>query len=402
MDFLDYFNIFSYFFVVFSAILWFTVYLSNRKKLIDKPKNIKRAITFLLPSYNEEKNIARCITSIKNLNYPQNLIKIIVIDDGSTDNTFKEASKFKDVMVIRKKNGGKSTALNEGLKHVTTDFVGCLDGDSFFDPNYLEKMFDKFKGNVGAVTPALKAHNDDSYIRKIQYVEYMFSIFLRKMFSIFECQYVTPGPGSIYKTDILKNLGGFDEKNMTEDMEMAFRIINSGYKLENVMDAYVYTDTPKGIGGLFKQRIRWYRGYIENTKKYSNMIGNKNFGNLGVFMLPINFMWMFILSFFLITSMIVLSYNVVQGLANWGVINYGIIMPTINEINIVNFYTFFNVIFLIIGLATMWLGIKCSGEDVDIKKIQHYLVYLFIYPILISFFWLISVIYEILGVDWKW
>ncbi|MEM5879483.1 MAG: glycosyltransferase [Candidatus Aenigmatarchaeota archaeon] len=363
------------------------------------------SITFLVPAHNEEKNIGKCLESILNLNYPKDKLKVIVIDDGSTDNTGKIVKKFKKVKLIRQKNLGKAAALNNGLKHVKTELVACMDADSFPDENFLVKMVGYIeRREVASVTPAIKVFEPKTLMQKIQWVEYLWSIFLRKLFNFFDCQYVTPGPGSIYKTSVLKKLGGFDENNLVEDTEIALRLVKNGYKIENSIDAYTYTNAPKDFKKLFAQRLRWYRGYIQNVFKYSKMIANPKYGNLGFFVLPINFVWMFILGFLLFSQIFTLAWNGLQYLMSWYHIKFAILQPEIRvDIFLIDFYTYFFLLFLIMSLFILWVSIVFSGEKVDLKKkFSFYLSYILIYPFLISIFWLSSIIYEIVGARRKW
>ncbi|MEM5836518.1 MAG: glycosyltransferase [Candidatus Aenigmatarchaeota archaeon] len=369
-----------------------------------KPKRLP-SITFLVPAYNEEKNIGKCLQSILNLDYPKNKLKVIVIDDGSTDNTPRIVKKFKKVKLIRQKNSGKAAALNNGLKYVKTELVACMDADSYPEKNYLLEMIGYLeKKNVAAVTPAMKVLNTQTIIQKIQWVEYLWQIFLRKIFNFFDCQYVIPGPGSVYKTFVLKKVGGFEVGNIAEDTEIAFRIIDKGYRIENSINAYVYTEAPSNFKGLYKQRIRWYRGYIQNVVKYSKMVFNPKYGNLGFFLLPMNFVWMFILSFLFFSQIFTLLWNFAQYFISWYHIKFAVILPEMRvDIFLIDFYTYFFFLFLLLTLFTLWLSIVFSGEKVDLKKkLSFYLSYILIYPFLISIFWILSIIYELAGVKKKW
>lgn len=406
MQLIDFVYLFTYSIMIYCSVLWFTVFFKNRKKMFSNPKPKRLpSITFLVPAYNEEKNIGKCLQSILNLDYPKNKLKVIVIDDGSTDNTPRIVKKFKKVKLIRQKNSGKAAALNNGLKYVKTELVACMDADSYPEKNYLLEMIGYLeKKNVAAVTPAMKVLNTQTIIQKIQWVEYLWQIFLRKIFNFFDCQYVIPGPGSVYKTFVLKKVGGFEVGNIAEDTEIAFRIIDKGYRIENSINAYVYTEAPSNFKGLYKQRIRWYRGYIQNVVKYSKMVFNPKYGNLGFFLLPMNFVWMFILSFLFFSQIFTLLWNFAQYFISWYHIKFAVILPEMRvDIFLIDFYTYFFFLFLLLTLFTLWLSIVFSGEKVDLKKkLSFYLSYILIYPFLISIFWILSIIYELAGVKKKW
>ncbi|MEM5855756.1 MAG: glycosyltransferase family 2 protein, partial [Candidatus Aenigmatarchaeota archaeon] len=192
--------------------------------------------------------------------------------------------------------------------------------------------------------------------------------------------------------------------NIAEDTEIAFRIIDKGYRIENSINAYVYTEAPSNFKGLYKQRIRWYRGYIQNVVKYSKMVFNPKYGNLGFFLLPMNFVWMFILSFLFFSQIFTLLWNFAQYFISWYHIKFAVILPEMRvDIFLIDFYTYFFFLFLLLTLFTLWLSIVFSGEKVDLKKkLSFYLSYILIYPFLISIFWILSIIYELAGVKKKW
>jgi cellulose synthase/poly-beta-1,6-N-acetylglucosamine synthase-like glycosyltransferase len=99
--------------------------------------------------------------------------------------------------------------------------------------------------------------------------------------------YVTPGPFSFYRREIVEKLGGFRYGHQTEDMEMALRIQHAGYAIENAPRARVYTKTPSTLRGLVKQRTRWITGFLRNIfGEYRGLIGNRRRGALGMLVLP--------------------------------------------------------------------------------------------------------------------
>ena len=396
------------FLMLYSSILWFIVFFKNRKKLkVYIRKYDTPSITFLVPAYNEEKNIGKCLDSLLNLNYGTRP-KIVVIDDGSTDNTSEIVKSYEDkgVILLSKPNEGKkSKALNYAIENmgIDTELFACMDADSYVDPNYLKRIV-KYLEHADAVTPAMKVADPQTIYQKVQWVEYCFSIFLRKMFSIFDCQYVLPGPGSVYRTVMLKRIGNFDESNLTEDMELAFRMHDQGFRIENCIDAYVYTDTPETFGALLKQRIRWYRGYMHNVKKYSHMVFNPEYGNLGFFLIPINFAWVFILFFLFFYPVYTWVRQAVAFISSWAAINYSFIVPEFKVgFFYLDFYVFFWAMFWVINIATIYISIKTSGENIEVvKRKGHYVGFILMYPIMLLTFWLASILYEVLRIKEKW
>ena len=110
--------------------------------------------------------------------------------------------------VFTKENGGKHTALNFAILNTTSDLIGCLDADSFVDPQALQEIIPYFDNNtVMAVTPSVQIHKPDNVLQKLQATEYMIGAFTRKVFSRINGLYVTPGPFSIYRKDIFDKIG---------------------------------------------------------------------------------------------------------------------------------------------------------------------------------------------------
>ena len=108
--------LFAYISLYFS-LLFFILFFKNRYELKKSPVLKKLPfISIIIPAYNEEKTIGKTIEALGQIKYPKKLLEIIVVDDGSTDKTYQVASEFKGIKVFRKKNGGKGSALNFGVK----------------------------------------------------------------------------------------------------------------------------------------------------------------------------------------------------------------------------------------------------------------------------------------------
>lgn len=280
----------SLFFEVFLLITYFEKKdsISYEEKRITGP-NLP-SVTIIVPCYNEEKTIIATITSLLDLDYPKDKLSILIIDDGSTDNSkevLKQYEQNPQIKVFSKENGGKYTVLNFGLEHTKTELVGCLDADSFVAQDALQRIVVHFEDpEVMAVTPAIKVHNPQNVLQLIQKVEYGWGVFLRKMLSYLGAIYVTPGPFSIFRTDVFRKLGGYKHAHHTEDFELALRMQKHNYKIVNAHDAHVYTVTPDNLYGLYKQRLRWTYGFLNNVIDYRFMLFKKEFGNIGIFILP--------------------------------------------------------------------------------------------------------------------
>ncbi|PSG99757.1 MAG: hypothetical protein BRC28_03080, partial [Nanohaloarchaea archaeon SW_4_43_9] len=279
--------------MIFSASMWLLVYYLNRGKIQKDPETTRfPSVTFLVPAYNEEEHIEKCIRSLLDMNYPSNKLEIIAINDGSADSTLEKMQKFNDrIEIIDKENSGKTNSLNKALERVA---------DSFAEKDMLNSMVGYMEQeDVKGVTTAMKVRNPETWAQKVMWAEYIYNVFLRKLFAIFDSQWVMPGPGSLYDTEYLKELGGWDEETLTEDMEIAFRMFKNGAVIKNSTNAYVDTESPATLRGLINQRTRWYGGYIRNAIKYREFWFNPRYGNLGVIIIPINALWVVTVVFML-------------------------------------------------------------------------------------------------------
>jgi len=249
-----------------------------------------RSVAIVVPCFNEATTVAGTLASLLALRYPAHLLEIIVVDDGSTDNTLEIARSFEHdprIRVFHKENGGKYTAMNYGLAQTRAELIGCLDADSFVAPDALARVTAIFEdARIGAVTPAIHVKDPRNLIQHMQHVEYRVSLFMRYVLSSLGSAYITPGPFSVFRADIVRELGGWREAHMTEDMELALRLQERGFLIANAPSVVVHTTPPPTVHKLFKQRVRWNYGFIRNAIDYRHILGNRSYGNLGIIIFP--------------------------------------------------------------------------------------------------------------------
>lgn len=263
---------------------------SGKRKLSRSPR-----VSVIIPAYNAASTIKECVLSVVNLDYPKEKLEIMVVNDGSTDNTSEIVSdiigscKDADIKLISQENLGKGAAVNSGLKLCSGEFFACLDSDSFVEPETLHKMlyvFEQHDSRLAIVTPAMKVFKPESFLQKFQRLEYIITLFSNRLLSHFDALYVAPGPFSLYRKSIVTELGGFDEHNLTEDQEIGYRMQKHHYQLKHCFDAYVYTTAPSSVRQLYRQRSRWWRGSLLNFLSYRSLFLNPRYGHFGVFQLP--------------------------------------------------------------------------------------------------------------------
>lgn len=385
----------SLFISLFFEVFLLITYLEVREEIkleenIDKSITHFPAVTIIVPSYNEEKTISGTVNSLLSLDYPKDKFSLILIDDGSKDKTWEVMKSFESnpqIRIFRKENGGKYTALNFALEHVESEFVGCLDADSFVAPYALKRIMPYFdKPEVMAVTPSIKVHEPKTVLQYIQRVEYSWGIFLRRMLSAMNAMYVTPGPFSIFRTQVFRDLGGYRHAHHTEDMELALRMQKSGYKIVNSPMAHVYTVTPGKLKNLYTQRVRWAYGFINNAFDYRDMYFNRQYGHIGIFILPIATLSIFstiyaaghvLMKFGGRASDFITRYRVAGFNPEWNGINfdwYFLNTTTVSFLAVSAFLMSLVIIFLSLGMA--------DGKPKFRKEIIYYLVlYMFIVPL---------------------
>ena len=271
----------------------------------------------------------------------------------------------------------------------------------------MKKMVGYFENpKIGCVTPALKVKNPKNILTKIQYSEYILNIFLRKTLAFIDSVPVAPGPFSVYRKNMLSKIGGFDEKNLTEDMEIALRIHNHGYKIENSTNAEVFSICPEKVRELYRQRLRWYRGVIENSLKYKHMFFNPKHGNLGVFYLPMNLISVILIM--MLFSVIIYNFttNFFDLMRSLMSINFDIgVFLDFSKISFsildMNFEIILISVITLVGGYVLYQSYKTVKESVKDQKIG-YMTYLFLFPMILMFFWTMALIYEILRVKKRW
>lgn len=356
------------------------------------------SVTIIVPCYNEAKTVTDTILSILKLNYPKEKLQIIAINDGSNDDTAKILAQFNthpQIKILHKKNGGKHTALNYGLEHVTSELVGCLDADSFVDSEALIEITKYFTDKkIMAVTPAIKAYKPKGVLQKIQKAEYELGIFIRRTFTFIDSLFVVPGPFSIFRVDVFKRIGNYKKAYSTEDLEIALRMHSHHYKIENAHTAHVYTVVPTTLKGLFRQRLRWTYGFLKNIFDYRFLFFRRKYGDLGFMVLPIVTLSIFSALFFTGLLMVNVTSRVVTKIVEIQSVGFGLISFPSLELFFINTHSILFLIYIIIllTLALIIFGRKLSSEERPWSFDFFY--YIFLYGFLAPL-WLAAAVYNV-------
>ncbi|MEK6844567.1 MAG: glycosyltransferase [Nanoarchaeota archaeon] len=289
-DFITGIYIFLFFFGIFFIIIFMLLHQRNKKELFSSPKpNKYYSVSFLVPAYNEEKNLENTIKALINLDYPKEKKEIIIINDGSKDDTLKIAKelekKYKGVKILDKQNSGKADSLNQAIKIARGELIAVTDADSYPEKESLLRMIGHFDNEeVTAVTSRVLVKNKNNWLGKFQVLDYSIIAWTRKLLDFVDSVYVTNGPLSIYRKDIAKKIGGFDTKNLTEDIEITWHMLSEGYQTRMSYSAIVNTTVPENLNAWIKQRVRWNLGGLQTVKKYWRSMFKK--GAFGYFVIP--------------------------------------------------------------------------------------------------------------------
>lgn len=397
----------SLYFEVFLLITFFELNGGQRveSNLVLGAQSYEPSVAIIVPSWNEENTIAATINSLLALDYPKHKLEILVVDDGSTDNTFKVASKFIDaenLKVFQKENGGKHSAMNFALKHTHAEFIGCLDADSFVEQNTLKQLIQHFKDTtVASVTPSIKVHNPRKLVQIIQKAEYGISIFLRNVFVSLDALFIPPGPFSFFRRSALDDVGYWRNAYMTEDLELGLRLQENNMRIENDPLAIVHTTAPNTLRKLYKQRVRWTYGFLRNAYDYRHMFFNKKYGNLGVLVLPMAAISIFIALYVTTYMLWHVTIFAVEQVTKILQVGFSISTPNFDWFYINTATLGILTIILTVGILTvMALGKYIARDKIfSIDSLAYLSLYGFMAP-----FWLISATAKAIsgiGINWR-
>ncbi len=253
-------------------------------------------VAIVVSVWNEETTIKGTIESLLALEYPQDKLSLILVNDGSTDGTPAVIDRFAahpQITALHEQHAGKFAAMNAGIEYAKdAELIGFLDADSLVAPDALKEIVAAFADrDIDAVTASMSIHKPRTMLQRMQYAEYTLSITLRHAFASINSLYVTPGPFSFYRQSVFTRLGLFKHAYLAEDMEMAMRMQRAGMRIGNAIRARVYTKGPPTFRKLLKQRVRWTTGFLRNVLfDYRDLIGSRKNAALGLLVLPLGIM----------------------------------------------------------------------------------------------------------------
>ena len=288
---------------------------------------INDAVTVLVPIHNEEEIIYDVLRSIAQQTY-KGLIKVIVINNNSVDKGVYKVKKAQrklnlDIRLIKERKPGKNFALNTGLELVDTDYVITIDGDTILHKdaikNIMCRMIIKGEKTFGVAGSLLAMNKKENLITKMQQLDYYMSITaIKRMQSMFESTLVCQGAFSVYRTEIVKRLGGWSDA-IGEDIVLTTDGLAEGLKTYFEPKAIAYTDVPDKFRHFTKQRSRWARGMFEFLKRHNALsfpsIATKLFAMVDIMIVYIDFSYTFFWIPGLIAALVFKNFIIVGPMA---------------------------------------------------------------------------------------
>ncbi|MGW4462986.1 bifunctional polysaccharide deacetylase/glycosyltransferase family 2 protein [Micromonospora sp. NPDC004704] len=235
---------------------------------------VTEPVSVIVPAYNEKEGIAAAVRSLAAGDHPG--IEVIVVDDGSTDDTadIAAALRLPNVRVVRKPNGGKPSALNTGVALARHDLIVMVDGDTVFEPDSIRHLVQPFADpRVGAVAGNVKVGNRRSLVAKWQHIEYVIGFNLdRRLYETLRCMPTVPGAIGAFRRSALVGAGGMTDETLAEDTDITMALCRAGWKVVYEEKARAWTEAPATLGQLWKQRYRWSYGTMQAMWKHRKAV----------------------------------------------------------------------------------------------------------------------------------
>ena len=358
-------SFFSWMLVISLCVVFYINFLCIPLSIYQKRRELKQgdsvkhlpSISILIPAYNEEKVLRKAIETTLEANYPRK--EIMVIDDGSTDRTYQIAQEYCDrgVKVIHRPNGGKAVAINHGLKFAQGEIIIIVDADSLVGKNTLIRLVQPLQDpDIAAVAGNIKVLNRMNWLTKCQALEYIASINVyRRALDVFGSVTVVPGALGAYRREILEGSGFYDKDTLVEDFDVTMKTLKTGKVVQASTSAIAYTEAPQTLGGLVKQRLRWYRGNFQALWKHRDAAFNPRYGFLQKLAFP-----------FLVVSMIFTPFA--------GLITIiSAIMAIANGTGMMLLPTF--LYFCLLQLLLSLLAIELDNEDVKLALYTPFFIF---------------------------
>lgn len=246
------------------------LYVAPLKK--QSRRGYRPLVSVIIPAWNEEVGILKTIKSTLASSYDH--LEVIVVDDGSTDNTRRRVLRYRQhfdpegnkIKLVSQENAGKSTALNTGIARAQGELIVTLDADSYLTPGSIQELVKTMANpNYAVAIGEIVVGNTKNLIGQMQHYEYLVCFHYKRAQHMFNSVYIFPGALTAFRASTLKTVGEFESYSSTEDLDISMRIKAKGHQVAYVDTAICITEGATTLRGLLNQRVRWRHGFIDCT-----------------------------------------------------------------------------------------------------------------------------------------
>lgn len=260
--------------------LFYRIKTTKEKRIHETDKKNLPPVSILIPAHDEERVIEKNLESLCMMNYPQDKIEIVVVNDGSTDQTpqivkefSRKDSRVKLYSIPEKEAGkGKPHALNRGLSQVKHEYIAVYDADNTPEPDSLRYLVSNLMDNPGlaAAFGKFRTRNQKRNLltRFINLETLSFQFMIQAGRYLLLKMALLPGTNFLVRRKALVECGGWDENALTEDTELSIRLYKKGYQIKFVPYSVTWEEEPEKWGVWLRQRCRWVRGNFYILRKF--------------------------------------------------------------------------------------------------------------------------------------
>ena len=277
---MEIFPVYLLFFVVFVNRYVVSLLVKSYEGLVESEWNetFEPTVTVVIPLFNEGKQIYDTIQSLLALDYPEEKLSVIVVDDCSTDDSWswaqKAAAENPRVSAIQNAhNMGKRRGINNAVRHATTELIVSVDSDVIVDRMAVRELVRRFTDdNIAAVGGRVHVLNaNENWLTRMQAIKYWFGYeYMKDIEKAFKSVMCLSGCLTAYRREVLIELEPILENRRLfgveikygEDRFLTRQIVKRGYQTVFTLDAVCWTVAPKTLGGYFNQQLRWRRSNI--------------------------------------------------------------------------------------------------------------------------------------------
>jgi cellulose synthase/poly-beta-1,6-N-acetylglucosamine synthase-like glycosyltransferase len=297
---------------------------------------IVKPVSVIVPAFNEGKGIVESIRSLLSLRYP--VFEVIVVNDGSTDDTLARLTEAYDLrlskavfrgtvptqpirgiyrsavqprlIVVDKLNGKKADAMNAGLNVSRYPLFCAVDGDSVLEQDALLKtvrpVLEAPERTIGAggiirLSNGCEVRDGQvvrvglprNWIARIQILEYLRAFLGGRLgMAMMRSTLIVSGAFGIFRKDVAMACGGYRAASIAEDMDLVVRMqkhmheLKKPFRIVFIPDPICWTEAPERLKTLSQQRSRWHRGLMQTLVRFRRMLFNPRYGMAGLFAMP--------------------------------------------------------------------------------------------------------------------